>query len=299
MLATRISSNIIKFTLTKPSSVSLLSGQTGALKNSNNLLRLYSQEARSGFSRHAERRRVNLKDAATSRPATSTPFNIGQSAVAGASALGLGALAFYGLGLGREAGALDRSVVWPQYVKERIRDTYLYFGASIGATAATAVAVFRTPALANIVFRQGWIALGVSIAAMIGSGILVRSIPYENTLPKHLAWLTHCSVMGAVVAPICLLGGPILTRAAWYTGGMVSGLSLGIILSIDYRGNIIYLLPLYLQLPLLPRRISFYTAVELWLWVSELCSRLALDPCSSPPRRCWEHPFTQSRCTED
>ena len=25
--------------------------------------------------------------------------------------------------------------------------------------------------------------------------------------------------MGAVIAPICFLGGPILTRAAWYTAG--------------------------------------------------------------------------------
>ena len=35
----------------------------------------------------------------------------------------------------------------------------------------------------------------------------------------------HCMVLGAVIAPICLLGGPILTRAAWYTAGMVGGLS--------------------------------------------------------------------------
>ena len=27
------------------------------------------------------------------------------------------------------------------------------------------------------------------------------------------------------MAPLCLLGGPILTRAAWYTAGMVGGLS--------------------------------------------------------------------------
>ena len=32
-------------------------------------------------------------------------------------------------------------------------------------------------------------------------------------------------ILGAVIAPICLLGGPILTRAAWYTAGMVGGLS--------------------------------------------------------------------------
>jgi hypothetical protein len=41
----------------------------------------------------------------------------GQGALAGAAVLGLGGLAFYGLGLGRELGAVDRQVAWPQYVK--------------------------------------------------------------------------------------------------------------------------------------------------------------------------------------
>ena len=72
-------------------------------------------------------------------PATGTPFNIGQGVVAGASALGIGALAFYGLGFGNQAGALEKSVAWPPYVRERIRDTYMYFGGSLGITAATAV----------------------------------------------------------------------------------------------------------------------------------------------------------------
>ena len=95
------------------------------------------------------------------------------------------------------------------------------------ATAGTAVAAFRTPAVMNLVSRGGFIAMGVSIAAMIGSGMVARSIPYQpGTLgTKQLAWLAHCAVIGAVIAPICLLGGPILTRAAWYTAGMVGGLS--------------------------------------------------------------------------
>ena len=68
----------------------------------------------------------------------------------------------------------------------------------------------------------------VAIAALVGTGAVVRSIPYQPGLgTKQLAWLTHCAVVGAVVAPICFLGGPILTRAAWYTAGMVGGLSTG------------------------------------------------------------------------
>ena len=32
-------------------------------------------------------------------------------------------------------------------------------------------------------------------------------------------------VMGAVIAPLTLLGGPLMMRAAWYTAGIVGGLS--------------------------------------------------------------------------
>ena len=49
----------------------------------------------------------------------------GQGALAGAAALGIGALAFYGAGLSGEMGAVEKSVMWPQHVKDRIRDTYM------------------------------------------------------------------------------------------------------------------------------------------------------------------------------
>ena len=67
--------------------------------------------------------------------------------------------------------------------------------------------IFRSPAAMNIVMRQGWVALGVSIAAMIGSSMVARSIPYQ-TAPsaKQAAWLLHCAVIGAVIAPLCMLG---------------------------------------------------------------------------------------------
>ena len=79
----------------------------------------------------------------------------------------------------------------------------------------------------NLVTRGGLMAMGVSIAAMIGSSMVARSIPYTpgTVGTKQLAWLAHCAVIGSVIAPLCMLGGPILTRAAWYTAGMVGGLS--------------------------------------------------------------------------
>jgi len=198
----------------------------GSVKAPSNTVRLFMQESGQTGQRvsHAARRK-GLKEMANA-PSQGTAFNIGQGALAGASVLGIGALAFYGLGLSNKEGAADKAMLWPEHVRQRVRDTYGYFGASIGITAASAAAVFRTPALLNVVASGGLISLGVSIAAMIGTGMIARSIPYEEGFgKKQLAWMAHCAVMGTVLAPICFLGGPILYRAAWYTAGMVGGLS--------------------------------------------------------------------------
>ena len=67
-------------------------------------------------------------------------------------------------------------------------------------------------------------ALFGSIAAMMGTGILCRSLPYtEGFGSKQLAWMLHSAVVGAVIAPMTLLGGPLLVRAACYTAGVVGG----------------------------------------------------------------------------
>src|SRR5947207_2758962 len=64
------------------------------------------------------------------------------------------------------------------------------------------------------------------MVAMIATGMVARSIPYSPGLgAKQLAWATHAAVVGAVIAPLCIVGGPILLRAAMYTAGMVGGLS--------------------------------------------------------------------------
>ena len=64
-------------------------------------------------------------------PEQGTAINVGQGALAGAAAVGLGALAFYGAGMSGEMGAVDKAAMWPQHVKDRIRDTYMYFGGSL------------------------------------------------------------------------------------------------------------------------------------------------------------------------
>ncbi|XP_014256610.1 growth hormone-inducible transmembrane protein-like [Cimex lectularius] len=186
-------------------------------------LRNYSQDVRS-------RRRRTIDWKATKAEAetgtTDTPFAIGKAALIGGGVCGIGALCYYGVGLGNKPGFIDHSMVWPEYVKERVQSTYMYFGGSLLFTSTAAAMAFRSPVIMNLVTRNGVIALVVSLAAMIGSGEICRRIPYSPGIGiKQAAWVLHTSVVGAMIAPICLLGGPILLRAAWLTAGVVGGLS--------------------------------------------------------------------------
>ncbi|GFX32148.1 growth hormone-inducible transmembrane protein [Trichonephila clavipes] len=101
-----------------------------------------------------------------------------------------------------QAAAFENYILWEKFCFPRVETN--------GATCHTA----------------GLWVVGATFAAMIGSGMIVRSIPYtEGFGAKQLAWMAHSGIMGAVVAPLCFLGGPILIRAAWYTAGVVGGLS--------------------------------------------------------------------------
>ena len=64
-----------------------------------------------GRASHQARRRT-MKEIAMS-PTTGTPFSIGQGFLAGASAIGLGGLMFYGLGFSNEVGAAEKAMIWP------------------------------------------------------------------------------------------------------------------------------------------------------------------------------------------
>merc|ERR1719400_2970011 len=83
----------------------------GSVKAPSHTVRLFMQESgQTGGQRvsHAARRK-GLKEMVNA-PSQGTAFNIGQGALAGASALGIGALAFYGLGLSNKEGAADKAM---------------------------------------------------------------------------------------------------------------------------------------------------------------------------------------------
>ncbi|KAI6217495.1 hypothetical protein M3Y99_01763500 [Aphelenchoides fujianensis] len=132
-------------------------------------------------------------------PTTGKPFIYGTYAIAGASVFGIGMLGWYGLGLSKAPSAMDRASLWPEYVRKRLQHTYAYLGGSLAITSAAALAASRSPAILQFMSAGG--------------------------LAHHGAWLLHSGIMGAVLAPLCLAGGPVLIRAAWYTAALCAGLT--------------------------------------------------------------------------
>lgn len=152
---------------------------------------------------------------------------IGVSIVALAGLSGIGALCYYGSGLSNgDASALDRAVMWPEFVRDRIKSTYAHLGVGFGVSVAAAYATFSSPTLMRF-FAAGSLPVAIgSMVALVGSSILVQSLPYEKQFgPKHLAWICHTSLLGMILAPLSLFGGPALIRAGLYTAGVVGGLS--------------------------------------------------------------------------
>lgn len=156
-----------------------------------------------------------------------TMNDYGMSIVALAGVSGIGALCYYGLGMSNgDASALDRAVLWPEFVRDRIKSTYAHLGVGFAVSVGAAYATFKSPVLMRF-FSSGSIMMAIgSMAALVGSSMVVQSLPYEKQFgPKHLAWIFHSSLLGVVLAPLSLFGGPALIRAGIYTAGVVGGLS--------------------------------------------------------------------------
>lgn len=82
-------------------------------------------------------------------------------------------------------GAIDKAYVWPQYVRDRVRDTYMYFGGSLVVTAASAAMVLRSPAMLRLMTRNSFL---VSTNLQHHFSIIFLKIFFETGLFTHLLY---------------------------------------------------------------------------------------------------------------
>jgi FtsH-binding integral membrane protein len=122
---------------------------------------------------------------------------------------------------------LAGTVVFPEYVRDRLADVYQHLMVGVGITGAAGVLAFRS-GLAHKLIALSPMALGIgSIVVLIGSNMVTQSISYEhNRTGKYLAWSAFCGLMGVSLSTLGFVGGPILFKAAVATGMMVGSLSL-------------------------------------------------------------------------
>jgi len=156
-------------------------------------------------------------------------FDYTNAFVIGGVVCGLGAVIYYGLGYRVQNGVIERNSGWPQYIKDRISATYGYFGSSLFITLCSAVSVASSPTLIRLKMKVNpTLVLFGAFSSIISCGSLVRSFPYmeDHLDKKHLAWVAYAGLLGAFVAPMILISGPLMIKAAWYTAGVVSAMSL-------------------------------------------------------------------------
>ena len=153
-----------------------------------------------------------------------TAENIGRASLGTAGIAGLGALCWYGLGMADRPGAAEYSYMWPDYIRSRVRHTFLYFGGGLTLTAGAAATLYTSGLANRFIAKSPMMFLGVTFVGTIASMMATMSIDYKNTFAKHAAWVSFNTAIGLSLVPICAMGGPLLARAAVYTGVTVGGL---------------------------------------------------------------------------
>jgi len=176
-----------------------------------------------------QRRNPNVfKEAETALPEI-PGYSTGAKLTAGVSAIGLGALVYNGFNLSNSKDrALDRVVVWPQYIRQRIASSYNYLFQGLVVTGLSAFMVLRSPRAMALATRGGWGSFIGTIVAMIGLQIGTRAVPFESeglNLAKHGMWAAHAAFMGFMLAPMVAMYGEVVAQAALYTGGITAGIS--------------------------------------------------------------------------
>jgi FtsH-binding integral membrane protein len=126
--------------------------------------------------------------------------------------------------VGQQAG--ENASQWPDFVTNRVGHTYKYFAGGLALTATSAYLLFQSGALHRVLMSHPLAFSLGGFAVTIGSMFTTLNISQENTLAKMSAFAVFNAAMGASIAPSFYLGGPLVLRAAMYTGAVVGGLSL-------------------------------------------------------------------------
>lgn len=117
--------------------------------------------------------------------------------------------------------------LWPKYVKDRVSGTFAYCAAGLGVTATTAMATLRNATMMRVLGSGSMMSFLGCVALMMGTGYACQAVPFDGSMlgAKSALYYLHMGVVGAIIAPICAIGGPVCLRAAGATLAIFSGLA--------------------------------------------------------------------------
>jgi len=122
---------------------------------------------------------------------------------------------------------INKVAIWPKYVKDRINGTFGYCLGGIGVTTVGAAAALRSQTLMRFFGSGSMMSFFGALALMMGSGMACRAVPFDGSPVgmKASLYYLHMGIVGMVISPICMLGGPIVLRAAAGTACVMAGLA--------------------------------------------------------------------------
>eukprot|EP00055_Hartaetosiga_balthica_P000015 m.135454 g.135454 ORF g.135454 m.135454 type:complete len:317 (+) comp10021_c0_seq1:131-1081(+) len=147
------------------------------------------------------------------------------SALAGAGVITIGFMGSTVVQGMAQAGTLHDNAIWPQYVRERVANTFGAFAYGTATTAAFTVLLFKAGAM-NVFARSPFISMIAGFGALVLTSSIVRSIDNSDVIMKYAALTAFNAAVGFTISPLLVLGGGLLVRAAMMTGGIVGSLAL-------------------------------------------------------------------------
>jgi len=164
-----------------------------------------------------------------SRVVGATEAAAGRSAASRWALAGLAGAGVFGLAgvlSMMETDGLAGGAALEPYVRERLHAVFNAFGGGIVLTGGTAVLAHRLGFVRVMAGMSPMMLFFVSAGAGIGSMLLCLATPKENVALKMGSFALFNACMGASLAPIAMVAGPIVLKAALYTGAIVGSLSL-------------------------------------------------------------------------
>ena len=138
--------------------------------------------------------------------------------IAALAAFAIGSLIVYGFTTSPEEGS--------SLTTQRLRQSLMYLTGGLGVTALSAKMFFNSPVYARLATMNPWASLALMFGGTMATMMATYAIPYENTLAKHAAFASFNTMIGLSLCPLVAVGGPILLKAAFATGCVVSTLGL-------------------------------------------------------------------------